>query len=170
MRFDPLTPGDLRPIRCGDQGLLQQFVRDLSPRSRQRRFLFSLHELSPQMVRRLSCVDGVRHVAFVVEDGGSAARRFIAEGRLAPADDNSSAELAFAVADGWQRQGIGSRLVAALLAAAERRGVRTVFGDLLRDNEPAARLLRKFGFALAPHPDDALLLRAVHAYARYDMH
>jgi acetyltransferase len=134
----------LRPIRCEDEGLLRQFVRELSPQSRQRRFLASLAELPPNLSRTLSCVDGVRHVAFVIEER-----------------DGDGAEIALTVADAWQGMGLGSRLLAELLATARRDGVRTVHGQLLRDNRPAARLLKRHGFSLEPHPDDPVLLRAV---------
>lgn len=151
----------LRPIRCEDEGLLRQFVRELSPQSRQRRFLASLAELPPNLSRTLSCVDGVRHVAFVIEERDGVGRRLIAEARLARGDDRDSAEIALTVADAWQGMGLGSRLLAELLATARRDGVRTVHGQLLRDNRPAARLLKRHGFALEPHPDDPVLLRAV---------
>jgi acetyltransferase len=114
----------------------------------------------------LSCVDGVRHVAFVVEEPGRDGRRLIAEGRLARNADNSSAEVALAVADAWQGQGIGSRLMAELLATARRDGIRSLYGQVLRENWPAARLLRSFGFVLERHPDDPAMLCAVLSAAR----
>jgi acetyltransferase len=159
-------PSPPRPIRCGDDGLLQQFVRELSPRSRQRRFLGTFAELPPKLSRALSCVDGVRHVAFVVEEPGRDGQRLIAEGRLARNADDGSAEVALAVADAWQGLGIGSRLMAELLATAQRDSLHTVYGQLLRENRPAASLLRRFGFALELHPDDPAMLRAVAFVAR----
>lgn len=153
-------PSSPRPIRCDDDGLLRQFVRDLSPRSRQRRFLGTFAELPANLSRALSCVDGVRHVAFVVEEPGRNGERLIAEGRLARNGDDGSAEVALAVADAWQGLGIGSGLMAELFAAARRDGIHTLSGQLLRDNRPAARLLTKFGFTLEPHSDDPVLLRA----------
>jgi acetyltransferase len=151
----------LRPIRCDDEGLLQQFVRELSPRSRQRRFLAGLAELPPRLSRSLSCVDGVTHVALVVEDRGSNGRRLIAEGRFARTDAGDQAEIAVTVADAWQGLGIGSRLMGKLLAIARRDHVREVYALLLVDNRPAVRLLAKFGFVFRPHTEEPGLLRAV---------
>lgn len=157
----------LRPIRCDDEGLLQQFVRELSPRSRQRRFLAGLAELPPRLSRSLSCVDGVRHVALVVEERGSNGRRLIAEGRFARTEAGDDAEIAVTVADAWQGQGIGSRLIRKLLAIARRDQVREVHALLLADNQPAVRLLARFGFVFRPHTEEPGLLRAVCTLSDY---
>jgi RimJ/RimL family protein N-acetyltransferase len=157
----------LRPIRCDDEGLLQQFVRELSPRSRQRRFLAGLAELPPRLSRSLSCVDGVNHVALVVEEEGSDGRRLIAEGRFARTGEGDEAEVAVTVADAWHGQGIGSRLISKLLAIARRDHVREVHALLLADNRPAVRLLAKFGFVFRPHTEEPGLLRAVRALSDY---
>jgi ribosomal protein S18 acetylase RimI-like enzyme len=53
------------------------------------------------------------------------------------------ADLAVVVADAWQRQGIGTRLLALLADEAMRAGVRAFSVLTLADNQAAVRLLRR---------------------------
>ena len=53
------------------------------------------------------------------------------------------AELAILVADDWQHQGLGTRMIAALAQTAARRGVRAFAVDVQGDNYGALRLLRR---------------------------
>ena len=51
-----------------------------------------------------------------------------------------------AVAPGSQGQGLGARLLSALLAEADRRGQRVVSLEVRADNAPAQALYTRFGF------------------------
>ncbi len=106
-------------------------------------------------------------MALVLEEYGSEGRRLIAEGRFARNDADDEAEIAVTVADAWQGQGIGSRLISKLLAIARRDRVREVHALLLADNQPAVRLLAKFGFVFRPHAEEPGLLRAVRTLSDY---
>lgn len=72
-----------------------------------------------------------------------------------------------AVADGWRRQGIGSRLLQAVLELVERHGVRELFLEVRVSNDEAQRLYARHGFAevgrrrnyYARPREDALVLR-----------
>jgi len=71
-----------------------------------------------------------------------------------------SAEFALVVADSWQGRGIGSRLLAKLIEAARRRGVKRLYGDILAMNRPMLALATKLGFKLGRH-EDATITRAL---------
>ncbi len=53
----------------------------------------------------------------------------------------------FAVRKTWRRQGVGERLLIALLALAEARGARETTLEVRPSNHPARRLYEKYGFA-----------------------
>jgi ribosomal-protein-alanine N-acetyltransferase len=54
----------------------------------------------------------------------------------------------FAVRKTWRRQGVGERLLLALLDLAQARGAREATLEVRPSNHPARRLYEKYGFAL----------------------
>ena len=74
--------------------------------------------------------------------------------------DNDDAEFAIVIADAWQGRGIGRRLLAKLIEAARRRGVKRLYGEILAINRPMLELARKLGFDLGRH-DDPTITRAL---------
>ena len=58
------------------------------------------------------------------------------------------------IGDAWQGQGIGARLLRALIREAERRGLRSMVGHILLDNRPMLALARHHGFGIEESPDD----------------
>lgn len=60
---------------------------------------------------------------------------------------NHCGELGFGVAEEYARQGIGYRLVMGAITKAGQLGLTRLEGDCFADNEAAAALLRKCGFA-----------------------
>jgi acetyltransferase len=58
-------------------------------------------------------------------------------------------EFAVAVLDEWQCRGIGTTLTQALFEYARQRGLRTVYGHVLADNERMIELARWLGLTVA---------------------
>ena len=63
--------------------------------------------------------------------------------------DRTSAEVAFAVADGQQGQGLGTRLLEQLANEAAQRGVSTFVADVLPSNVPMLGVFADAGFAVS---------------------
>lgn len=159
----------LRPLVPGDARAEQRFFNGLSLDSRHQRFHFGLHELSPSLLKLLTEVDQRLHRAWVVELATPAGPVVIADARyVCDPEQPTVAEFALAVADDWQGRGLGRRLVAHLIAEARRHGVRELFGDVLAENRRMLALMREIGMKLRPHPDGAMLVRAVLAMATED--
>jgi acetyltransferase len=159
----PLTDGRpllIRPLAARDRELLQDFVRGLSVSSRYQRFQGALNELAPGLLAQLMDIDYRRSMAFAAVVFEHGHKRMVGEARYAPALDGSgAADFALAVADGWQRQGIGRLLFDHLLQFAERSGIARIQGDVLHGNTAMLGLARQFGFAVRRHPDGAWLTR-----------
>ena len=68
--------------------------------------------------------------------------------------DGKSCEFAVIVADEWQRKGIGSHLMKALMDAARQRGFRTMDGEILTGNNNMLGLVKSLGFQLQTNADD----------------
>jgi hypothetical protein len=111
----------LRHIRASDAPELHAGFLRLSPESRYRRFFTGITDLSEEMLRYLTEVDGVDHVAIVAagvspdlkHEAGYGVARFVRR-----KDDAHVAEAAITVVDDMQHKGIGRILGIALAQAA----------------------------------------------------
>jgi acetyltransferase len=136
----------VRPIGPDDASMLQAFVRRLSARSRRFRFFAALAELSAAQLDRFVNVNRTRDLALVAVSRRPESVAIVAEARYALAQEGDNAEFAIAVADDFQRRGLGRHLVKRLLATAWRRGVRRLFGEIKSDNRAMLALATHLGF------------------------
>lgn len=155
----------LRPIGPRDAGVLQAYVRGLSPDSRYHRFLGALRELPPAELDRVIHLDRKYELALLAEAHVDGAPFVIGEARYALAADRFECEFALSVADGWRGKGLGRLLVADIEHRATSLGARHLFGDVLRSNKPMKALARKSGFLMADVPHDARLVHIVKSLA-----
>ena len=144
----------IRAIRGDDAPMLQSFVRRLSARSRYFRFFVALSELSAAELKRLVDVDRRRGMAVVALSEQSEGPAIIAEARCVLEDDLCSAEFAIAVADEFQRQGLGTQLAKKLMTYASGKGVRRLFGLIKADNQAMLALARRLGFQIGTNASD----------------
>ena len=154
-----LTLGDgtavtIRPIRPEDEGLEQEFVRNLSDESRYYRFSETVRELSPRMLSHFTRVDYDRHMALiaVAERDGHGVQIGVA--RYVAGGDRQRCEFAIVIADAWQGKGLGTRLMRALMAAARAAGIHDMYGEVLASNRKMLRLTAKLGFSARPDESD----------------
>ena len=158
----PLPDGraaTLRPISADDFALESAFLDTLSMETSYNR-LFSTRHPSAEEIRRWVDVDPAREFAFVVTaratDGDE---QMLAVGRVVHDDAGPDAEFALLVGDGCKRQGLGGRLLAALVDEARRRGVPLLHGTTLSTNAAMLGLARRFGFAARREIGDSLVTR-----------
>jgi acetyltransferase len=138
----------IRAIRPDDGPGLQRFVRRLSARSRYLRFFSAIKALSPGQLQRFLRSESGREMALVAESVAAEGSSIVAEARCVVEDGTGSAEFALAVADEFQRQGLGTKLMAALVAFASRAGVQRLFGEIKSENAAMLAFARKLGFQL----------------------
>jgi GNAT superfamily N-acetyltransferase len=151
----------LRPIGPCDAGVLQAYVRALSPAARYNRFFGALNELPPAELDRVLHLDRKYELALLVETRVDGAPIVIGEARYALASDRLEAELALSVADDWRGKGLGTLLLADIECRTRTLGAWHLGADVLRSNEPMKALARKVGFLMADVPRDAKLVRIV---------
>ena len=125
----------------GDAERLQRMFARLSPDTIHRRFFTLMPRLSDPLLRTLTDVDHDRHEALAVVVGDEIVA--LASYHRS-ADDPTVADIAVLVEDGWQRTGLGARLVRALTRLALARGVERFHADLLASNRPAVGLIRRY--------------------------
>lgn len=149
----------VRPVLPQDADLQQAFVRQLSPLSRRRRFHGPLVELSPTTLRYMTEVDYRTHLALLAAVFVDGVERQVAEARwVRRSDEPETADFALAVADDWQRSGLGTRLLRLLERSARDHGVQRLFGDVLHSNQPMIECMQRAGARLHPDPLDSSAL------------
>ncbi|MFN4115741.1 MAG: GNAT family N-acetyltransferase, partial [Inhella sp.] len=149
----PLRDGrvcQLRAIRPDDAAALQQLVAGLSPQSRYNRFAATLTELPPALLARFSLIDYEREMALVALLGDE----IVGVARYTTNPGGRSAEFALLVADSAAGQGLGRRLMEALMAVAREQGLAQLDGLVLRQNDAMLKLVRGLGFAVQPYADE----------------
>jgi len=151
----------VRPVLPQDAELQQSFVRMLSPLSRRRRFHAPIAELPSSTLRYMTEVDYESHLALLAEVFVDGVARQVAEARwVRRSDEPGTADFALAVADDWQRSGLGTCLLRRLQDSACLHGVRRLYGDVLVSNQPMAEFLRRAGWELRRDPQDLSALCA----------
>ncbi len=137
----------IRSLRANDEGALRAAFDALSRTSRYQRFLGHTM-LTEEMSRHLCRVDCSNHVAlaaFTPREGRLVGvARFIRE-----SVDRSRAEVAVTIGDGWQRRGLGTRLLLNLAEISRSVGVTTFVAYAFADNLGIRRLVAKAGVVSA---------------------
>lgn len=145
----------VRPVLPGDASMHRAFVRSMSRTTRLHRFHGGVADLSEPLLRYLTEVDYVDHFALLGEVPGASGPRQVAEARWVRRDDEAgSADFAIAIADDYQRSGLGDRLLAILQQSAAARAIRRLHGAVLRNNVRMSAWLEARGWHMASDPDD----------------
>jgi acetyltransferase len=153
----------LRPIRPEDAEMEQAFVQNLSAETRYFRFMDTLRELTPQMLVRFTQIDYDREMAFVAVVAGEDRETEVGVARYVANPDGASCEFALVIADGWQRKGLGRRMMEQLIDVARARGLKTMIGHVLAENRGMLSLCQKLGFVVADSDEGPMVRRVTLA-------
>ena len=125
-----LEPSDSEPVA-------RLFGR-LSAESVYRRFFSPIAD-PVQFARAILRADRRERAAVAGVENGE----IVGVAQYARTEGRPEADLAIVVADAWQKQGIGTRLVAALADRAKGHGITSFAVDIQGDNYGSIRLLRR---------------------------
>ena len=143
----------VRPIRPEDAPALQDMVSRASPEDLRLRFFQPIRRLPEQLAARLTQIDYDREMAFISFDPAEP-EAIIGVARLMADPDVQTAEYAIIVRTDWKGRGLGYALMNQLLNFAAERGIATIFGEVLRENQSMLNMARDLGFSSKPDPDD----------------
>jgi acetyltransferase len=144
----------IRPIRPDDDAIERAFIRALSRDSAYNRLL-SARKLTADEIRHLTRIDYEHEMALVAVTVTGGQTTLLGVARYVRDDDAGGAEFAIVVADLWQRRGIGTMLLSALLRHARSAGIARIHGITLATNQAVQDLARKLGFVQTHDPLDA---------------
>jgi len=148
----------LRHIAATDFDREQAFVRGLSTESSYLRFHGTVKDLSNKDLEKFTNPDSQNAVALIVLHGGEAGEEEIGVARYVIDPDGTNCEFAIVVADAWQKLGIGTRLMKALLKQLYGSGVKRISGTVLKRNSVMRKFVSHLGFAETNIPDDPPML------------
>jgi acetate---CoA ligase (ADP-forming) len=137
----------LRPPRRADAEALVEFFQELSRRSLYLRF-HGFPALGPQLVERLLDPDWSERGALLGTFAEDGREPVVAVANYERLRDPRIAEAAFAVADGYQRRGIGTRLVEQLAQRAAQNGIERFVAEVLPENRNMLGVFEALGFEL----------------------
>jgi acetyltransferase len=154
----------VRAVRPDDAQMLQSFVRKLSDQSRYYCFVSSLRELSVPMLARYTLIDYDREMALVAiykeraADGDgefTETERMIGVSRYLANPDLTSCEFSLVVDDGFNGQGLGSRLMLSIMDVARHKDLSEIVGLVLVKNAGMLKLMKNLGFQIQTYAEDA---------------
>jgi GNAT superfamily N-acetyltransferase len=128
----------LARLEASDGKLVDGLLDRLSPTSVYRRF-FSPVVRTDQFKASLFTTDRYERDSIVALEG----ERVVALAQYSRPVGSAVADLAIVVADGWQQQGLGTRLVVALADKAASGGITAFAVSIQGDNFAALRLLKR---------------------------
>lgn len=144
----------IRDVRPGDRERVRQAYLTASESTIYQRFFAVRPALSEPELDHLTQVDQSQHVAWGAvdlcddEQPGVGIARFVRD-----EEDPLRAEIALAVADGWQGAGLGRVLLAVLYQLARENDVTTLWGVSLHENQTLANWFRDLGAEVIDTPD-----------------
>ncbi|MGH7906122.1 MAG: GNAT family N-acetyltransferase [Candidatus Binataceae bacterium] len=133
----------IRSIRPDDKARLLEHFAGLGAQTRYFRFFGYKRELTGQDLARYTELDFTRHVGLAATVWLIGRERFIGVGRYIRKEIPSRADLALAVLDKYQGEGIGPLLLRHLAYVAHTNGIAQFEADVLGDNSRMLAVLRK---------------------------
>jgi acetate---CoA ligase (ADP-forming) len=132
----------VRPVRAEDAPAVRAFFERLSPRSIALRFFSSF----PDLDRAVRWATDVAQHRFGLVATGVDGRVVAHAGWEREPDHPERAEIAFAIADAMQHNGLGTILLSQLTQAANQAGVAVLSAEVLPQNHRMLHVFRDSGF------------------------
>jgi len=163
----PLPDGStlqIRPVRPEDAPDFIAGFAQLSHEDVRMRFMHIVKELTHDEAARLTRIDYDREMALVaIRQRPDQAPEGCGVARIISDPDRERAEFAIILLREATGIGLGSLLLRRLIDYARDQGLRKLYGEILRENEPMLELCRAMGFAIHACPEDAGVMIATLA-------
>ncbi len=142
----------LRPLRAEDEPMVKEMLSSLSEETLRVRF-FVVMEITHRMLMHFCNIDYDREIAIVAELKEEGGRRIIGGCRLIVEPDSGKGQFAILIHDEFQKQGMGEKLLDAVIGVARDKGLQEIYGIVLTENDKMLKLARRMGFKSAILPD-----------------
>jgi GNAT superfamily N-acetyltransferase len=149
----------IRPVALGDRAGLTRFYADLSPDSLEARF----HGATPGIgdgTAGYFCGPDHEHREGLVAEATSTHGRVIVGHLCVEPIRPGEAEMAIAVADGWQHRGLGRAMLTEAMAWARGHGITRLRASIRSSNGAMVGLVRAMGAPVSLSSGDAGVIDA----------
>jgi acetyl coenzyme A synthetase (ADP forming)-like protein len=136
----------LRAIDKTDVSMWLSFISRLSEQTKYLRFHGIPKQMTEEDAIRYCTVDYNNTFAYVAELGTKQDRKIIAVARYYRLPNKRSAEVAFAIEDPYQKVGLGTRLMEALVQVARQNKISIFEASVLGENSQMLDAFRDYGF------------------------
>ena len=137
-----------RPVKISDEPLLKDFFYSLSDQSLYRRFISSRKDMPHERLQEFVIIDYTQETVIMATITKEDKEEIVGVGQYGIGQDVHSAEVAFAVRDKDQRQGIGTELLNYLIYLGKRNGLLAFVAEVLYENKPMLSVFDKAGFKI----------------------
>lgn len=131
----------LRPVLPEDEPAFQDLFSKLSPRDVRMRFFAPKKALTHPLAARMTQIDYDREMALVLAEPGTPGKSPIFGAVHVSADaDNERAEYSIMLQSDMVGLGLGPLLMRRIIDYARRRGLKEIYGEVLRENRPMLKI------------------------------
>jgi acyl-CoA hydrolase/GNAT superfamily N-acetyltransferase len=146
----------LRPVKISDEPLLKDFFYTLSGESLYRRFLSMLKSMPHERLQEFVVIDYTVDMVILALKQEDNRETILGVGQYGIDETTHTAEVAFAVLDAYQGQGVGSELLTYLTWLAKKQGLLGFTAEVLQENRHMLHLFEKMGFDLQKRIDSGV--------------
>ncbi len=150
----------LRPVVPEDEPAFQRAFAKLTPEEIRLRFFVPMRTISHEALARATQIDYDREMALVLTDPGIPGQTEVyGVVRMSADPDNERAEYAIIIGGEMTGQGLGMLLMRRIINYARNRGIKELFGDVLRDNRTMLKLCDILGFTRRNDAEEPSIVR-----------
>ncbi|HLH96411.1 MAG TPA: bifunctional acetate--CoA ligase family protein/GNAT family N-acetyltransferase [Xanthobacteraceae bacterium] len=154
----------VRPVRPEDEPLYPPFFAAVTAADLRLRFFAPIRHFTHTSIARFTQIDYARAMAFIAIEKASG--QMLGVVRLHANADYDRGEFAILVRSDHKGRGLGWLLMQMILEYARAEGIRTIEGQILRDNNAMLTMCRELGFRITPDPGDSdicIARRGIHS-------
>ncbi len=138
----------LRPVKISDEPLLKDLFYSLSDRSLYQRFISARKDMPHERLQEFVVIDYTKQMSILAVIQKEEKEIAVGLGQYLIDEKTHTAEVAFAVRDGYQNKGIGTELLSYLAYLANRSGLLGFTAEVLGENRPMIHLFENMGFGI----------------------
>lgn len=142
----------VRPMRPEDEPTIHEFLQHVTPNDLRLRFFAPMKEFTHEFIARLTQIDYARAMAFIAFD--ETTNEMVGVVRIHSDSIYVSGEYAILLRSDLKGRGLGWALMQLIIDYARSEGLKTISGDVLKENTVMLEMCRQLGFQVKPDPDE----------------